>query len=135
MLPQLRMHIHTQRKHTTFAQQEAVEAFGELEELKDRLAASEAARAAAERRADEGASQCSSMEDEIQRCRSAMQAAQARHLPLACSLAGILTEYETLIIVLINISSLVSAGRSVSMNNLHLLGGLVPDLDWQFVSC
>ncbi|CAL8466091.1 g5627 [Coccomyxa elongata] len=57
---------------------EAVEAFGELEELKDRLAASEAARAAAERRAHEGASQCSSLEAELQRCRSAIQAAQAR---------------------------------------------------------
>lgn len=72
-------------------QQEAVDAFAELEELKDRLATSEAARTAAEGRADEGAAHCSILEAEVQRCRSAVQ---AKHSSFACTLAGLLTAYE-----------------------------------------
>ena len=88
MLSVMRMCIPIECQHSIYAQQEAVDAFAELEELKDRLDASEAARAAAERRANEGAAHCSSLEAEIQRCQSVMRAAQERHLPFACTLAG-----------------------------------------------
>ncbi|KAK9902172.1 hypothetical protein WJX75_006865 [Coccomyxa subellipsoidea] len=57
---------------------EAVEVLGELEEIKDRLAASEALRAAAERRADDGAARCSSLEAEAQHSQSLAQTVQAR---------------------------------------------------------
>ncbi len=56
---------------------------GELEELKDRLEASEAARAAAERRAEEGAARCSGLEAKAERCQDL---AQARRLPTPRSL-------------------------------------------------
>lgn len=77
-----------------------MEVLGELEEIKDRLAASEALRAAAERRADDGAARCSSLEAEAQHGQSLAQTVQAGPPPVPFPVASIYATQATRILSL-----------------------------------